>query len=70
VTEIDNRFEVLRSMGNLLNDLNLVIMETKDEQEKQAFTLNKLTSIMSVAPIFEDKKEAHAKKLQGIEIGS
>ncbi|CAG9318996.1 unnamed protein product [Blepharisma stoltei] len=70
VTEIDNRFEVLRSMGNLLNDLNLVILETKDEQEKQAFTLNKLTSIMSVAPLFEDKKEAHMPKQQEIEIRS
>lgn len=55
LTEIDNRFEVLRSMGNLLNNLNLVITETTDEQKKQAYALNNISTIMNLTKTFDNK---------------
>lgn len=64
LTEVDNRFEVIRSMGKMLDKLNSIMMETADEREKQVVALNSVSNIINVAKYLDYRKSSNSVETQ------
>ncbi|CAG9314767.1 unnamed protein product [Blepharisma stoltei] len=64
LTEIDNRFDIIKGVGKMLKKLDSVITETVDENEKQAVTLNTISGMMEIAKHIDSKKPSKEKDTQ------